>query len=98
MGSAQRLLFFSFEINQQVEADLAARDLGPGLAGLGGRTLIVNGRFDANVSPATAAKIHHAMPGSRLVFFEKSGHFPFVEEPERFFALVDAFLAGAAHR
>ena len=28
--------------------------------------------------------------------FEKSGHFPFVEEPDAFFALVDKFLSTLA--
>lgn len=85
---------FSFEVNQAVEADIAPRDLGPALAGIKARTLVMNGRFDANVGPETAWKLHKAIPGSLMQFFEKSGHFPFIEEPERFFEVVQAFLDG----
>jgi proline iminopeptidase len=30
--------------------------------------------------------------GSRLVVFERSGHFPWIEEPEHFFREVTRFL------
>jgi pimeloyl-ACP methyl ester carboxylesterase len=32
-----------------------------------------------------------ALPAGRLEVFERSGHSPFVEEPERFTAVVAAF-------
>ena len=36
--------------------------------------------------------MHQAIPGSRLVIFERSSHLPFLEEPERFKREVDEFL------
>jgi proline iminopeptidase len=54
--------------------------------------LVVTGRFDANVAPSTAWKIHKAIPGSRFEVFEQSGHLPFFEEPEAFERSVDRFL------
>jgi proline iminopeptidase len=39
-----------------------------------------------------------AFPESRLLILDRSGHFPHVEEPEAFFAAVEAFLAAAGPR
>ncbi len=50
-------------------------------------TLVITGRFDANIPPSTAWKIHKAIAGSKFVAFSKSGHFPFVEEPDHFVAV-----------
>ena len=47
-------------------------------------TLILQGRKDSIVSYALAEQIHKAIPGSKLVPFEKSGHALFVEEPDKF--------------
>ncbi len=80
-------------INHAVEADVAARDLGPELGAIKAKTLIVSGRFDANIAPETAWKIHKAIPGSRVRFFEESGHFPFVEEPARFVEAMEEHLS-----
>jgi len=54
--------------------------------------LVTTGRFDANVAPRTAWRIHQAIPGSQFVVWEHSGHFPMIEEPDAFFAVVDRFL------
>jgi len=32
------------------------------------------------------------IPGARLAMMERSGHFPYLDEPERFFTLVKEFL------
>lgn len=53
-------------------------------------TLIVWGERDRIIPVAHAHDAHRAMPGSQLLLFEESGHFPHTEEPERFVeALVD---------
>jgi pimeloyl-ACP methyl ester carboxylesterase len=58
--------------------------------------LVLAGRHDrvcpVEGSEATAAGI----PGAELVVFERSGHMPFVEEPEAYVAAVRGFLARAA--
>jgi len=46
------------------------------------------------VAPATAYAIHKAIPASRFVVFERSGHLPFYEEPEEFRRVVAEFLSG----
>ena len=35
-----------------------------------------------------------AMPNARLLELKGVGHFPYVEDPEAFFAAVDRFLRG----
>jgi pimeloyl-ACP methyl ester carboxylesterase len=55
-------------------------------------TLIVWGGRDRIIPVSHALAAHEAIPGSRLVIFEKSGHFPHNEEPERFVAEVEQFV------
>ncbi len=55
-------------------------------------TLVMTGRFDMNVAPSVAYKIHKAISGSKFVVFEQSGHLPFYEEQERFVQTVTRFL------
>jgi proline iminopeptidase len=50
------------------------------------------GRHDPQTPWPDNAAIAAALPGGRLEVFERSGHYPFVEEPERFTAIVQSFL------
>jgi len=68
-------------------------DLGPELGRIAVPVLVGTGRFDANVAPRGAWKIHERIAGSRFVVWERSGHYPFIEEPDAFFEAVSAFLA-----
>ena len=57
-------------------------------------TLVMTGRHDWMTPPTPGAeRIHTALPDSKLVIFEQSGHFPFIEEQDRFIATVSAWLA-----
>jgi proline iminopeptidase len=87
---------YSAEVNRALNADLERFDLGPELLKFRMPTLVITGRFDANVAPSTAWRIHQAVPGSRFVVFEKSGHLPFFEEPARFVQVVGDFLRAGA--
>jgi len=75
-----------------LSADLAQYDMWPVLPTLKMPTLVLTGRYDINVAPSTAWKIHKAIPGSSWEVFEKSGHLPYFEEPERFARVVEKFL------
>lgn len=57
-------------------------------------TLILNGRYDIFCSAAQARMMHERINGSKLVIFENSGHFPWVEEPDLFFSTLINFLQG----
>jgi proline iminopeptidase len=84
---------FTKAVNEAVSADLNRFDLNPELPKFSFPTLVVTGRYDINVAPSVAWKIHKAVPGSQFVVFEKSGHLPFYEEPEAFARAVETFLA-----
>jgi proline iminopeptidase len=55
-------------------------------------TLIVVGRDDFICPPSQARILHEGIPHSELVVFERSGHFPYIEEPDAFFDAVRGWL------
>lgn len=55
-------------------------------------TLVLTGRYDMNVAPLTAWHLQHQIPGAKLVIFEKSGHLPAYEEPNRYLQVLEEFL------
>jgi proline-specific peptidase len=54
-------------------------------------TLVLCGRYD-EATPVLAETIHHDIPGSELVIFEHSAHFPHIEEPEKYLQVLGQFL------
>jgi proline iminopeptidase len=68
-------------------------DLTPELPKFSFPTMVITGRYDMNVAPLTAWKIYKAIPGAKFVVFEKSGHLPSYEEPDKYVQVVDAFLS-----
>ena len=73
--------------------DAEAHDLTGDLNRLSMPVLVTTGRFDAG-APRNSWRIHQAIRGSQFAVWERSGHFPFFEEPDAFFAVVDRFLRG----
>jgi L-proline amide hydrolase len=55
-------------------------------------TLLASGRFD-EATPGAVQPFFESIPDVRWEIFEHSSHMPFVEEPERYFSVVEAFLA-----
>jgi proline iminopeptidase len=56
-------------------------------------TLVMAGRHDWITPPAQAAeRIHAELPNSKLVIFEESGHFPFIEENNTFLMTVHDWI------
>lgn len=79
-------------VGEAVSKAIANLDLTPALPKFNFPTLVINGRFDLNVTPLVAWNIAKAIPNAQLVFFEKSGHLPSYEEPDRYVSVVDTFL------
>lgn len=79
-------------VGEAVSNSIMHLDLTPALGRFNFPTLVINGRFDMNVTPLVAWNIAHAIPGAQLVYFEKSGHLPSYEEPDRYVSVVDTFL------
>ena len=55
-------------------------------------TLIVWGGRDRIIPAEHGAAAHEAIPASRLVIFERAGHFPHTEEPDRFVEALTEFV------
>ena len=70
--------------------EAASFDLRPDLPRISAETLIVNGELDG--VRALERELLDAIPDARLAVIESAGHFPFVEQPERFHGAVLEFL------
>ena len=55
-------------------------------------TLLLVGAHDVFCSPPQSTRIARLVPGAELEVLPDSGHFPFLEEPDRFFATLEAWL------
>ena len=78
---------------------VSARDYLPDLAGL--PTLVVWGTRDMVIPAWHAIRAREAIPGARIELFEGAGHFPHLDEPDRFAEVLNDFIAttaGANHR
>ena len=84
---------FNEEVFHKLGGELMQADLYEGVRKFQFPVLILNGRFDVLVAPQSAVHIADAIPGSKLVFFERSGHLPFLEEPDEFARTTEEFLA-----
>ncbi|MFI5934047.1 alpha/beta fold hydrolase [Actinoplanes sp. NPDC051494] len=61
--------------------------------------LVLAGAYDFAFGPGAAAMFRPVLPGATVRVFRESGHFPHVEEPERFARVVRDFTGSAsAHR
>jgi proline iminopeptidase len=85
-------LGFEPEVGGAVQQATQNLDLTAKLPGFRFPTLVITGRYDMNVAPLTAWRMAHAIPGAQLVFFEKSGHLPAYEEPDKYLEVLETFL------
>jgi proline iminopeptidase len=85
---------YNRNVSHLVIDDIQRFDLNAEIAKFRFPVLAACGRFDVDSPPLVAYTIHKAIPGSQLVIFEKSGHMPFFEVPEKFVSVVNAFLSG----
>jgi proline iminopeptidase len=90
--SAADGFIYRSEVERILWADAEKLDLGPELTRLSQQTLVISGRYDMNVAPSVAYKIHRAIHSSQFVVFEQSGHLPFFEETALFQEKVRSFL------
>ncbi|MCD0477434.1 alpha/beta hydrolase [Chryseobacterium sp. LC2016-29] len=56
------------------------------------KSLILNGKADTNNLPEFAEQLHKTLPNSKLVFIEKAGHFPWVEDAVQSFTEIEKWL------
>lgn len=79
-------------VGEAVSSDMQGVDLTHQIGAFRFPVLIITGRFDTNIAPVVAWKIHKRIPGSKFIVYAKSGHLPFYEEPELFVKDVNSFL------
>jgi proline iminopeptidase len=75
-----------------IGGDIAALDFRADLQKLKMPILILAGRFDRISMPRYAIKFKKYAPQAHFVIMEESGHFPYVEEPDKTFLLLHDFL------
>ena len=61
-------------------------------------TLIVWGSRDRMIPPSHALSVQRALPDCRVVMFEGAGHFPHLDDPDRFARVLRAFIATGTTR
>ena len=59
-------------------------------------TMIIWGAQDPLIPVAHASAAHQSIPGSRLEIFERAGHFPYRDDPQRFVQVLLDFLQSTA--
>jgi proline iminopeptidase len=67
-------------------------DLTPRLGEIDAPTLIVVGRGDPVTSPSQARSLHEGISHSALIVLERSGHMPWLEEPDAFFGAIRGWV------
>jgi proline iminopeptidase len=75
-----------------VKGELARFDVRKELKQLKMPVLILAGRFDRMVPPRITVNYKTMLPQAEFVMFEKSGHFPFIEETDKTLSVLRGFL------
>lgn len=83
----------SYAFASQFAADAAfPTDQTTSLGAIRAKVLIMVGRHDYICPVALSERLSEGIPESLLVIFEQSGHMPWLEEPDAFFAELEPFL------
>ncbi|MGW3955402.1 alpha/beta fold hydrolase [Streptomyces sp. NPDC004752] len=78
---------------RQLWQDVLRQDWRGRLPSLGVPVLFLHGALSQVYPSAVGTWLATVVPGARLELFERSGHLPFLEEPERFHRAVRAWTA-----
>jgi pimeloyl-ACP methyl ester carboxylesterase len=94
LGDAERRRGFLATVRTVIDLGGQTVDAGPRLY-LAARmpTLLVWGARDRVIPSSHAVMAQQAIPGSRVEVFERAGHFPHLDEPERFVRVFREFIA-----
>jgi proline iminopeptidase len=93
MDLIQNAGYISFVTNREVTRTALGGNFDQALSQLPVKTLLIYGAADNGYTgQAVMDHLHSLLPDSTLVRFDKSGHWPYLEEPEKFRQVVDDFL------
>lgn len=79
--------------SQQQADKMAACNQVESLGNIRTETLVLVGKSDWICPPSVSQVIQNGIQGARISVIEAAGHFPWVEQPDKFFALVGEFLS-----
>jgi proline iminopeptidase len=94
--------FVSFSFGQPVHAaalryfnahEFLTFDLRPALSEVAAPTFVVAGEKDFILGPPASREVAEGIASARFKVLDNVGHFPWVESPEQFVALISAFLS-----
>jgi len=91
-GLKERIPTWNAEVLKQALDSMTRFNVGGQLSRIRAPTLILVGSEDDVTTPFIATRIQAQIPESRLVVFEKSGHFMMLEQPGRYRAVLREFL------
>ena len=72
--------------------NILSEDLTTSLSKIKNQTLLIWGDNDEQVKITYARKMYKKIPNSRLEVLENVGHFPHIENPDKFIYFVKDFL------
>jgi proline iminopeptidase len=75
-----------------VSGSMIHQDYRQQLKNVKAKTLIIAGRYDGVSTPEFAVQYKTFMPQAQFEMFENSAHNPYLEEPEKFYTLLNNFL------
>jgi len=88
--------YTSFVTNREVTRSTMGGDFDPALRQLTVETLLIYGAADsAYTGVDVMTHLDDLLPNATLVRFDRSGHWPYLEEPEKFQQVLAEFLAKA---
>ena len=77
---------------RQIFVNVVNQDLQPLLKAISQPTLLLWGERDTATPLSDGQLMEKTIPDAGLVVFEGAGHYPFLEQPGRFYAVVDYFI------
>jgi len=90
-GGPEALTNKARSVDRYAMASLGDWDWRPALGKVAAPALIIHGDMDG-IPPETGRAWAAALPNGKFLLLEGSGHFPYLEVPDRFFAAVNSFL------
>ena len=79
-------------VMRQIFVKVVNQDLQPLLPSISASTLLLWGERDTATPLHDGQLMEKLIPDAGLVVFENCGHYPFLDQPQRFYAVVDYFL------
>ncbi len=79
-------------VMRQIFVNVVNQDLQPLLKAISQPTLLLWGERDTATPLSDGQLMEKTIPDAGLVVFEGAGHYPFLEQPGRFYAVVDYFI------